>query len=425
MWALLLAFVVGANSAALFASPGGATIGTCQSSSAPCSLRRALEASAPFDVITLGPGVFVEPSLVVKKLNTTLLGAGATLTFVQADPLTVWGNASLFVSDVGLDDQVSPTGAIAVNSGAYVSIQRCVFRRMSRSAVRLLATDTLQSTLVVDNCVFADGFHTAATTSDFGGGLGIRSDHSATIQVSQSTFLRNTCFLVNPSAAFHRGCAVYVSPGPSASADVTIVSSLFDSNWALYTGPNVDPEGAALYVSAEIGALSVTGSQFVNNSAQSKGGAVYADIASLRIDNSLFRDNSSPGYSNQGGGGALFIQNGTASAMLSFVTFRRNIVLQSGAVGGAVGLALRNATQSIVFQNCSFFDNMGNRSGAVGVSFSATPSLSITFAGSYFCGNLNQFGTLSDFSCSNGGNPTVLVTNVASPSFSCSGAAVW
>jgi predicted outer membrane repeat protein len=135
------------------------------------------------------------------------------------------------------------------------------------------------------------------------GGLAIRSDNIGVITISQCSFLRNKCTVSStaPGNVFHKGCAVDIR---SSAAVVFIGSSVFDSNEANYTGLGTSPIGAALYMLAAAGNLTISNCQFSRNLALYSGGAININVSTVLIADSLFFQNSIFG---SGGAGMFFL----------------------------------------------------------------------------------------------------------------------
>ena len=167
--------------------------------------------------------------------------------------------------------------------------------------------------------------------------------------------------LGNPS-----GGAVYNFMG-----DVTIVNCRFEGNntttaygGALYNydmgtmvverskfTSNTAKRGGAIW---NFGTLTVTDSEFENNSAEERGGGIYNNLNAdgLSIENSTFIGNTTDVY----GGGAVYNE----SPNPLYIT---NSTFYGNSAGGSGGGLYSYSFSEPVIKNCTFFDNSGSISG--------------------------------------------------------------
>jgi hypothetical protein len=411
-----------------YAQVNGLSTGSCLQMFPGCSFLRALEASSPFDTILVGPGSFVQGGT-VKNKNITIQGSGSSgssaSVLMGVTEILVWGNASVVIQDVRFEDGAQQYGSVAMFPGAVVDVTRCVFSKMQNSGIRIAAPGIV-STLTVSQTTFIDGYNTVDPDPFFAGGVGIRVDGDVNLRIHQCAFVRNACYLTGMPSGFHRGCALYVEP-PGAST-VTITSTIFDSNSALYNGPdfNTRPEGGAVYI-VGVKSLVISDSFFVNNTCRSWGGALVIGSTSATITNTLFRGNSFVG-DNSAVGGAVYIKP-FVSVAFTRATFRGNFISGTQGTGSAVGLggdgvAVNNDT--VTFQDCFFLSNglpLATTVGAVALGFTNVPFMKVAFVRPYFCQNIDLDG-LNDFSCTVATLAEVALSSVLSE-FNCHGTNGW
>ena len=244
-------------------------------------------------------------------------------------------------------------------------------------------------------------------------------------RVHQTSFLRNRCFLVNPNAAFHKGCAVDIrSSFPTVgNPSITLSASVFEENDASYSGVNSNPIGAALYMNTLNGILNISKCKFLRNRAFFAGGAVFLANPNSVIEDTLFQENSILGSNGaSGAGGALFVDSGIAN--VNRCTFRKNAILfVNASVGSAVAVGLQSQTITyLLMQDVAFLNNTGLQyaHGAIGVSFNSNQSV-VKVERPYFCGNVAG-PLLADYGCAGGGQlATTNFSAVQSPAFLCQG----
>lgn len=201
---------------------------------------------------------------------------------------------------------------------------------------------------------------------------------------------------------------------------------MFDGNDADYTGTNIVPRGAALYMSNLVGgSLNISDSRFIGNRAGFSGGALFLATPNAYIARSLFQQNSISGSNGaSGAGGAVFVDSG-AAAEFSACTFRNNSInFINSTCGSAIGSAFSfTAFTYVIVKDSTFINNRGLQysHGAVCTGFAPNATI-VRLERPYFCNNVAG-PVLSDFSCAGGTQSAVLpnVTLVQSAGFRCQG----
>ena len=156
-------------------------------------------------------------------------------------------------------------------------------------------------------------------------------------------------------AIYNESGNVTISGTRDSSGNASII---FDSNRA--NGWD-NPRGAgALYVvgsSTSASFLDITGADFINNSTNTHGGALYLDKnVNFNIENSVFRKNCTSADNGNGWGGAIGLgTNGNINGYVENSLFERNY---AGDAGGVVA-----ANTAITFVNSKFINNSARFSG--------------------------------------------------------------
>ena len=115
--------------------------------------------------------------------------------------------------------------------------------------------------------------------------------------------------------------------------------------------------GGVLYVSGDVSEITLVGGHFTGNTATSKGGALYADAVTLRVNQSTFSENGA------NLGGAIYATGSNALAC-DGATFEKN---SSASHGGAIDLV---ATKATFTGDNRFSENTaGGHGGAIYVTY--------------------------------------------------------
>lgn len=190
--------------------------------------------------------------------------------------------------------------------------------------------------------------------------------------------------------------------GLYASGNVTVKNSLFDGNQAFYgsqAGSQTMYGGAVSVVGNHL--VTIQDSQFTNNFAFDRGGAINVFLGKLLIEDSTFSDSTVSNASSIGQGGDIWVGN------QSEATIKRSNFVASTASGGGSGAifggAIANFDSSLTLQDnhfdryfspyggaiynkntaltvdaCLFTDNMAWRGGAIdAISDGAASSVSV------------------------------------------------
>ena len=231
-------------------------------------------------------------------------------------------------------------------------------------------TITLDSTITIENDVTIDAG--ALMTNDVPG-VTIKSDGLRALSVSYETLeVIGLAFTGNETAiyAYHSGISVslsdfYGNTGETGSAIYLILSDAFISNSYFHDNTAVvDNKGAM----GQGGAIAIIGgnteifdSQFMNNTAEREGGAIYAYEANLDLQQAYIAENSAK-Y-----GGAL--HNSRSEVTIKDVAFCNNSAVYNGGAICALSetAVLKNNLNLLQIDDDSFFvgNAAGNSGGAV------------------------------------------------------------
>ena len=352
--------------------------------SGPGSLRQALadaKASAGYDTITFAAdltGTITLTSQVFIDSNVTIQGPGA-------DTLTISGGNTTRVFSVSAGITATIDG-LTISNGNY-----------DNGGSILVGA----STLTITNCSFI-----ANHAEEWGG---VVYSSWSTVTISDSTFSDNTGYI---GAAIHSGNSVlrierttvernhssYVAGGVSSmgTGSVTIVDSIFTDNsigesgsgGGVYADTNLtvinstfsnndaSQDGWGGGIAMYGGDLAISGSSFIENTADVNGGyggAIFATYdASLAITDSEFVENT--GWT----GGAIYVESDGAATTIDSSTFDRN---HASDIGGAV-----YAGFSVNITNSTFSGNTAKTGGGIG-SYHFGSAADNVVANSTFSGN--------------------------------------
>ena len=197
-----------------------------------------------------------------------------------------------------------------------------------------------QGTVTITDSIFEDNKAEVESGAAIGGGGAIFVDGEITIE--SSDFLRNNSITVNVNQG---GGALFIS------GDAVINNSSFSSNVHSNSTTNSTNGGGAIYVK---GSLTVNAASFTMNNAAgngaSRGGAIYADVSTVDIIDSLFRNNRAV---NNGGAVTLA---GRCIATITSTNFENNTSTQ--AYGGAI-----YAQGTLTITSNYFYLNRSTRDG--------------------------------------------------------------
>ncbi|MEL7118969.1 MAG: hypothetical protein AAFO07_05995, partial [Bacteroidota bacterium] len=196
---------------------------------------------------------------------------------------------------------------------------------------------------IVSNCTFLGN-----SAGTFGGGF--YNEAGGTPMVSGGTFENNEAFLGGGMA--------------TNSSEPTVSNTLFTKN-------DVGQSGGGLYI-GEDSDLTITGSQFIENTTEVQGGGLCNFDSDMTVDDCTFTDNTS-----FGGGGintvvSQFAPMGvSAFAKITNSTFTRNIARSgngNSGVGGGINVAAFEpdvAPSNAEILNCDFIENEAVFGGAI------------------------------------------------------------
>ncbi|UXD89212.1 choice-of-anchor Q domain-containing protein [Thalassolituus hydrocarboniclasticus] len=295
-----------------------------------------------------------------------IYGADVTFNRVDIDDVVSSSNhgaievnapAMVSITDSNIRNNQSVWAAIGVNGNGtpgatVINISDSTFSGNSASSNRGGALYTFDADLTVEDSVFGSNASTADNTSSGGGAIYNAGEYS-----HGNTVIRNSTFRNNQAKNY--GGAIY----QSSLATFSIEDSVFENNSASAAssefgiGATAEAHGGALALDRST-QISISGTRFVGNDAQSAGGVVYIGRSgrngSVTIENSTFDSNTTTvnaNVSSLANGGAIYADatdTDPFSIQIRSSTFSNN---QSAgvagviyALGAGVGLDIESST---------------------------------------------------------------------------------
>ncbi|MEM7147410.1 MAG: choice-of-anchor Q domain-containing protein [Verrucomicrobiota bacterium] len=305
------------------------------------------------------------PALIFNVTNTNDAGAGslrAAVTAANAAPgpdqigfLGVAGGTIFLNSQINITDSVNilgtVTGTITLDGGTTtrilgitegasplsVNISNLIFTNGSAtSAAAIDAFGALSSLLLVE-CRFENNTATIAS-----GGA---------IRAILNSFTANRCVFDNNQAPNSSGGAIQASGGSAMNDVVNIFNSEFINNSA-------DSNGGAIDTSLTTEDVNIEKCNFTMNSSASTGGALFltgGGLGDLDVRDTTFHMNSTDTEA-----GAMFYSGGAYDDLIiQGCTFSSNT---AGTNGGAIRRTAAAVGQDII-RNCTFSGNSANEDG--------------------------------------------------------------
>lgn len=272
----------------------------------------------------------------IRSLNNSIDGKSYPQTLTLENVTFRDNDATLTsFSGGGLNAYDFGGGAIFSQGGAVI-VKNSTFRDNDANNGAGGAIHLLQSSISIENSIFANNTALGKTAADsLGGAIYVDGlgpvDANARFTITGSTFEDNR--------AYNSGGAIHFNAYNSTNT-FSIDQSTFTSN-AVVGGERA--QGGAIGGGGTGGSprITITRSLFANNTAKKSGspvdgsgGAVaFPQPTMLRIENSTFSGNRAEGSSYNANGGALYVVNNSTPFQLVNDTFANNF---AGWVGGAV-----------------------------------------------------------------------------------------
>jgi predicted outer membrane repeat protein len=339
---------------------GGAVIFNCGPSPFTLSVRQSKEIAADTFIdggglVTLdaagGFALTVDPYVDLTLANLAINNSAGAVMANAGGKLTV--SNCTFANNVGLG-AIRGTGQVTVSNCTFVDNSTGLHNDGSALTVtdstfsnNAIAIDDggrrLNGRLTVSNCIFAN--NTDFAIHDAGGKLTVTSSTFSNNSGSNGAAISQSgrgSIAVTGSMFSHNG------PGGSIATErnITVTNSTFSDNH------NATGYGGA--IDCSVGKLSVNGSTFSNNSADS-GGAIYAG-GRLIVSNSTFFGNTSERV-----GGAIY--NGGGKLDMTNNTFTSNA---AGTGGGVIYQNLGKLTlKNTILANSTASENCGGTGSIV------------------------------------------------------------
>ena len=320
--------------------PGGDVSGTWSIASSPYNVQGNI-------TIPSGSTLNIEPGVVVIFYGNYGLDAYGSLQaigtetdsiyFAPADTTNGWGNIEIHYS--------------------FADFSYCSVRYSGIGGLGTIRA--LNSSLNISHCLLSDnqaseggavcswGSHVTVSNSSIlrnhtihrGGGLHLREGSYLSISNSTISYNQNS-FNSEPKI----GGGIYAT-----SSDTLIVTNCIFSNNIAGPLTGNDSKGGAIGMAqyGSGGYVNISGSTFIDNSADYEGGAIYLNSTTAELNNNYFRGNSSI-YE----GVALSVDNCSLEVLHNI--FDRNICLLPMIMQGTV---IIDGNSSTFFDHCNFYNN--------------------------------------------------------------------
>ncbi len=244
-------------------------------------------------------------------------------------------------------------------------------------------------------------------------GGGFFNDHSSSTAISSPSL---SFLTIRDNYALEQGGALY--------SDGNSTISIFKSEFINNTANN---SGGALYVAAngsdEASTLSIIESLFDNNAAHF-GGAIYngangGDIT-VYLESNRFTKNRAVDPSSVGGATYTFVKNSSSNAYLQIINtiFDENTSFSSA--GAIYSLTSDGGTGITDIINSTFYKNTANVGGAVYQNESSSSTGETNIYNSIFSENQAGFNDIFNMSGSGTASPTILLRNCLFAESDCS-----
>jgi predicted outer membrane repeat protein len=280
----LIGIVLASTVAAAAQTASGADLSVCPTGCPYAAIQSAIDNSRSGDVIHIAAGTYFE-NLLIEGKRLTLLGAGQDLTEINGRDRAA--TVTLGTVDVDFPKTVSiigvtithgrgPDGGGVIARGAVLDLQNSIVASNQSSgngggiaiATFGLFSSTITGCMIVHN-----------RAAGAGGGINVGAE--ALVQITNSTIARNTAGTIGGGLS-----------GEGASS-TTIQTTTFSDNTAHESGGGIFLAGGL-----PKGAMTITGSSLVGNSAALTGGGVVAE-GHLAISSTVVARNTAGG---DGGG---------------------------------------------------------------------------------------------------------------------------
>ena len=296
----------------LFTNQAQAQIVTNGSDSGSGSLREAISSAAAGAQIVIGSNVseiMLEAEININK-NLTIVKDGPSRVKINRlfnGAIFKINNAEVTFSNVNIANGNTINGAAINLTGSVVNIDNCLFENNvgSGSAGKGGAIYVgSNSQANINNTTFENNW-----SNSTGGAIAVYSDRSNALNINSCLFENNRTAVELISATPGAGGAIYVSGNTTAS----IANTVFRSNIAAGAGGAIWSSATGLNISQ----CSFNGHIVQSEYNNAGGGAIYIQAGTANIEKSAIYDNdvSAPGQ----GGGIAVNSNGTLNLSTSTI----------------------------------------------------------------------------------------------------------
>lgn len=291
-------------------------------------------------------------------------------------------------------------GGAVFSQGGAVIVKNSTFRDNDANNGAGGAIHLLQSSISIENSVFANNTALGKTAADsLGGAMYVDGlsvvDANARLTITGSTFDGNR--------AYNSGGAIHFNAYNNTNS-FSIDQSAFTNN-AVVAGQRA--QGGAIGGGGTGGSprITITRSLFAGNSAKksgtpadgSGGALAFPQPTTLRIENSTFNGNRAEGSSYNANGGALYVVNNSTPFALVNNTFASNF---AGWVGGAISNSQINRQPGGSVVNTIFANNTaGNGPNDWNIQQQCSSELTDGGGNLQFPGRLTGSNFFNDVTC--------------------------
>ncbi len=379
----ILARPVSADATILYAKPGGAISGSCDSWDDACDLQFALTSAISGTEIWVAHGVYT-PGMDIEstfqlKIDVALYG-GFAMTETLRDQRNWQLNLTVLSGDIDGNDTTDPNGVVTDTNNIHGNNAFHVLDGSGTNATAILDGFTATA----GNAIGTIGYYDA-----LGGGMIITPSGSPTVQ--------NISFIGNHANGYGGG---FYNEGNLVLSHVVFINNTCNNGGGgilTYGSPvltdvdfigNQAVIGGGLNIQGSYNTVTINQARFIGNRAFSNtyytyGGGMYenqGEGSSLNLTNAIFSGNISTWY-----GGGMVISVG--DVQMTNVLFYGNWAGDSGG-----GMSIYQTAPEMT--NVTFSGNWSNYGG--GIYIDALNGFPLNLANSIFWGNSGPYGSQFD-----------------------------
>ncbi len=322
LFLLLNSAVNSVFAATLYVNPNGINCPGTDGPDVYCSIRAAIGAAGPSDIIYLAPGTYKESLNIVNTTSRslTIIGSGISHTIIDSYSRAFLLKEDVTIKHLTMDVVGPPTGG----SGGGILVQGGNFL------------------VNIEDAVIKNG------KASRGGGIDIQS---GTVNLLRVAIVNNTATIdpQNPNDPIPVGGGVYVA----ANAGLVAIDSVISGNFA-HTNQYGGGYGAGIYNQGTTTLVNTTVSGNVADSPDQRGGGITNGDSSNSAELNLYNSTISKNSANIGGGG-VYNFNGTVNV--------RNSIIAGNTVNAVTGTAPNCSANSSPGFNSQGYNIIGSSGG--------------------------------------------------------------